>query len=34
MILDDAVHWDTMRRGNFLPGLDAFTSRFASGAAR
>jgi enoyl-CoA hydratase len=32
--LDDALHWDTMRRGNFLPGVDAFTSRFGKGATR
>ena len=26
--LDRSVHWDCMRRGNFLPGVDAFVSRF------
>jgi enoyl-CoA hydratase len=26
--LDRSVHWDSMRRGNFLPGVDAFVSRF------
>jgi enoyl-CoA hydratase len=34
MPLDGVLHWDTMRRGNFLPGVEAFTKRFASGAAR
>ncbi|HTX27247.1 MAG TPA: enoyl-CoA hydratase/isomerase family protein [Streptosporangiaceae bacterium] len=34
MELDGALHWDTMRRGNFLPGVEAFTKRYASGAAR
>lgn len=32
--LDGVLHWDTMRRGNFLPGVEAFTKRYASGAAR
>lgn len=26
--LDQAVHWDAMRRGNFLPGVESFTKRF------
>ena len=26
--LDRAVHWDAMRRGGFLPGIDAFVARF------
>jgi enoyl-CoA hydratase len=26
--LDRAVHWDSMRRGGFLPGVDAFVRRF------
>jgi enoyl-CoA hydratase/carnithine racemase len=32
--LDGALHWDTMRRGNFLAGAEAFATRYASGAAR
>jgi len=32
--LDGALHWDTMRRGNFLAGVEAFATRYASGAAR
>lgn len=32
MDLDQAVHWDAMRRGNFLPGVDGFIARF--GAAK
>ena len=28
MELDRAVHWDCMRRGNFLPGIDSFIKRF------
>jgi len=32
--LDGALHWDTMRRGNFLAGVEAFAKRYASGAAR
>jgi enoyl-CoA hydratase len=34
MGVDSVLHWDTMRRGNFLTGVEAFTRRFASGAAR
>jgi len=34
MPLDGVLHWDTMRRGNFLTGVEAFAKRFASGAAR
>ena len=26
--LDQSVHWDAMRRGNFLPGVDAFVTKF------
>jgi len=26
--------WDTMRRGNFLAGVEAFTQRYASGTTR
>jgi enoyl-CoA hydratase len=26
--LDRAVHWDSMRRGGFLPGVEAFMKRF------
>jgi enoyl-CoA hydratase len=26
--LDRTVHWDAMRRGGFLPGIDAFVERF------
>ncbi|MCM2393743.1 enoyl-CoA hydratase/isomerase family protein [Streptomyces albipurpureus] len=26
--LDHALHWDAMRRGNFLPGVESFTKRF------
>jgi enoyl-CoA hydratase/carnithine racemase len=29
MELDRSLHWDSMRRGNFLPGVDAFVERFA-----
>ncbi len=29
--LDRSLHWDSMRRGNFLPGVDAFVSRFGGG---
>lgn len=32
--LDGVLHWDTMRRGNFLAGVEAFATRYASGAAR
>jgi hypothetical protein len=32
--LDGVLHWDTMRRGNFLTGVEAFTQRYASGPAR
>jgi enoyl-CoA hydratase/carnithine racemase len=32
--LDGVLHWDTMRRGNFLAGVEAFARRYASGAAR
>jgi enoyl-CoA hydratase/carnithine racemase len=32
--LDGALHWDTMRRGNFLTGVEAFARRYASGTAR
>ncbi|MGX1098676.1 enoyl-CoA hydratase/isomerase family protein [Amorphus sp. MBR-141] len=28
MELDRSVHWDCMRRGNFLPGVEAFTQKF------
>lgn len=28
MELDRSLHWDAMRRGNFLPGVDAFVTRF------
>jgi enoyl-CoA hydratase len=34
MPLDGALHWDTMRRGNFLTGVEAFAKRYASGTAR
>ena len=34
MPLDGALHWDTMRRGNFLTGVEAFVKRYASGTAR
>jgi len=29
--LDRAVHWDAMRRGGFIPGVEAFVERFGSG---
>ena len=32
--LDGELHWDTMRRGNFLAGVEAFAARYASGSAR
>jgi enoyl-CoA hydratase/carnithine racemase len=28
MALDSRLHWDSMRRGNFLPGVDAFVAKF------
>jgi enoyl-CoA hydratase len=28
--LDRSLHWDSIRRGNFLRGVDAFVARFAS----
>jgi enoyl-CoA hydratase len=28
MVLDNAVHWDAMRRGGFIPGVAAFVERF------
>jgi enoyl-CoA hydratase/carnithine racemase len=28
MELDRSLHWDAMRRGNFLPGVEAFVERF------
>ena len=28
--LDRSVHWDAMRRGNFLPGAESFVRRFGS----
>ena len=31
--VDGILHWDTMRRGNFLRGVEAFTSQHASKAA-
>jgi enoyl-CoA hydratase/carnithine racemase len=31
MELDRAVHWDAMRRGNFLPGVEGFVERFGGG---
>jgi enoyl-CoA hydratase len=34
MVLDSTMHWDTMRRGNFLAGVKAFAARYASGRAR
>jgi enoyl-CoA hydratase len=30
--VDSILHWDTMRRGNFLRGVEAFTSQHASKA--
>ena len=32
--LDGVLHWDTMRRGNFLAGVEAFAERYASSATR
>ena len=32
--LDRAVHWDSMRRGGFLPGLTEFVARFGGRQAR
>ena len=26
--LDAEVHWDSMRRGGFIPGVDAFVAQF------
>jgi len=34
MDIDSVLHWDTMRRGNFLRGVDAFTRQYGSKAAR
>jgi enoyl-CoA hydratase len=31
--LDQEVHWDAMRRGNFLAGVDAFVSRYGASAS-
>ena len=28
MEFDRSVHWDAMRRGNFLPGIEDFVQRF------
>lgn len=28
MVLDRSVHWDAMRRGNFLPGVAAFVEQY------
>ncbi|MGW4033188.1 enoyl-CoA hydratase/isomerase family protein [Streptomyces sp. NPDC004838] len=28
LVLDHSLHWDAMRRGNFLPGVESFTKRF------
>lgn len=28
LAFDHDVHWDSMRRGNFLPGVDAFVKKF------
>src|SRR5579862_2245154 len=33
MPLDGALHWDTMRRGNFLAGVEAFAERYGSKGA-
>jgi len=33
MEVDAVLHWDTMRRGNFLSGVKAFASQYASKAA-
>lgn len=33
MDVDGVLHWDTMRRGNFLPGVKAFAQKFGSKAA-
>ncbi|MGW6460827.1 enoyl-CoA hydratase/isomerase family protein [Streptomyces sp. NPDC055078] len=30
--LDHSLHWDAMRRGNFLPGVESFTKKFGSGS--
>jgi enoyl-CoA hydratase len=34
MQLDRGLHWENMRRGNFLPGVDNFVKRFASKASK
>ena len=34
MDVDSALHWDAMRRGNFLRGVEAFARQYASKAAR
>jgi len=33
LALDRAVHWDAMRRGNFLSGVEGFIARFGSDSA-
>ena len=34
MVLDSVSHWDNMRRGKFLSGVEVFAQRYASGAQR
>ncbi len=34
MVLDGSLHWDTMRRGNFLSGVEAFAGQYASRSGR
>jgi enoyl-CoA hydratase len=34
MVLDGSLHWDTMRRGNFLGGVERFADQYARGPAR
>jgi enoyl-CoA hydratase len=34
MVLDSSLHWDTMRRGNFLAGVEAFATKYASRSGR
>jgi enoyl-CoA hydratase len=29
--VDREIHWDAVRRGNFLPGVDAFVTRYGAG---
>jgi enoyl-CoA hydratase len=34
MVLDGSLHWDTMRRGNFLGGVETFAGQYGSRSGR